>query len=94
MTDRRQVAVEPLSFGMTGFKVEDLISKDVIAELRRELPTAITAGLVIGFTDSKEIVAVAHDRREGKYNLERVDVEGTEVKLIEHVVEVLKKVVA
>ena len=93
MADRRPITVEPLSFGMTGFKVEDLVLKEVLAELRRELPTVVVGGLVIGFTDSKEMVAIAHDRREGKYNLERVDVEGTEVKLIGRVVEVLKKVV-
>jgi len=92
MTADRRIGVEPLSFGITGFKIEDLFVKDFITELREELPTSIIAHFCIGFIDSKDIVAVSYDRRDEKYKLDRVDIEGTEKKQIEHVVEVLKRV--
>jgi len=88
----RKLAVEPISFGITGIKVEDLFLKDFVAELRKELPNIVIAHFCIGFADSKDLVAVSHDRRDGKYTLERVDVEGTDVKLTGCVLEVLKRV--
>ena len=87
-----QINVEPLSYRMTGFKVEDLFLKEFVAELQRELPNSIIAHFCIGFTDSKDIISISYDRVEGKFNLERVDVEGTDIKLVRPTVEVLKKV--
>lgn len=89
---RKQITVKPLSFGMTGFKVENLFLKDFVAELKREFPTALLVHCAIGFSDSKDIIIIGHDRREGKYNTKRVDVEGSEAKSVGRVVEVLKRV--
>ena len=94
MTERERISVEPLSFGMTGFKVEDFFIKKFNDELKREFPTALIALFGIGFADSKDIIFVAYDRREGKYILERVDVEGTNAKVVKQLVEVLKRVLA
>lgn len=92
MVSEKKITVEPISFGMTGFKVEDLLLKDFIAELKRELPTSLVAHFCIGFTDSKDIIAISHDRYEGKFKLDRVDIEGSNAELVNRVVEVLKKV--
>lgn len=93
--NEKRIGVEPLSYGMTGFRVDDLFSKEFIEELKKEMPTSVIAHFCIGFTDSKNIVAVSHDRIEGKFILDRVDVEGNGVdadKRIKCVVEILKKV--
>jgi len=94
MTTNKQIKVEPLSFGMTGFKIEDLFLKNFVTELKKELPTSIIAHFCVGFLDSKDIVAISYDRRDEKFVLNRVDVEGTEKKKIESLVEVLKKALA
>lgn len=93
--NEKRISVEPQSYGMTGFKVEDLFSKEFIAKLKQEMPTSTIAHFCIGFTDSKNIVAVSHDRIEGKFILDRVYVEGEGVDAeqnIKRVVEILKKV--
>ena len=91
----KRIEVAPISYGMTGFRVDDLFSKEFIEELKREMPTSVIAHFCIGFTDSKNLVAVSHDRVEGKYTLDRVDIEGDGAgadKRIKCVVEILKKV--
>ena len=91
----KQISVEPSSFGMTGFKIEDLLAKDFIAKLKKEMPTSIIAHFCIGFSDSKNIVAVSHELIEGKFDLERVYVEGEGANAdqkVKCVVEVIKKV--
>ncbi|MCJ7423692.1 hypothetical protein MUP01_05425 [Candidatus Bathyarchaeota archaeon] len=93
--NEKRIGVQPLSYGMTGFRVDDLFSKEFIAELKKEMPTSVIAHFCIGFTDSKNLVAVSHDRIEGKFILDRVDVEGDGVdaeQRIKSVVEILKKV--
>jgi len=94
MGSKKEITVKPISFGMTGFKIEDLILKDLREELKKELPTSIVIHLGIGFTDSKDVIFISHDRQDGKYKLERVDAEGTNVELISRAVEVLKKVLS
>lgn len=97
LTNEKKISVEPLSYGMSGFKVDDLFSKDFIGELKRQMPTSVIAHFCIGFTDSKNIVAVSHEREEGKILLERVLVEGDGAdaeKNIKNVVAVLKKVLS
>lgn len=90
----KRICVEPLSYGMTGFRVDDLFAKDFITKLKKEMPTSIIIHFCIGFTDSKDVVAVSHDRRDGKYTLDRVDIEGevANAEPIKRVVEILKKV--
>ena len=93
--NEKRIGVAPLSYGMTGFRVDDLFSKAFIAELKKEMPTSVIAHFCIGFTDSKNVVAVSHERIEGKYVLDRVDIEGDGAdadKRIKCVVEILKKV--
>jgi len=91
----KKIGVEPSSYSLTGFKVEDLFSKKFVAELKKEMPTSIIAHFCIGFSDAKGIVAVSHERIEGKFDLERVYVEGeganTDHK-VKRAVEILKKV--
>ena len=91
----KQICVEPQSYAMTGVKIEDLFTEKFVTKLRKEMPTSIIAHFCIGFTDSKEIVAVSYDRQEGKFILDRVYVEGegaaAEPK-IKCVVDVVKKV--
>jgi len=93
----KRIGVEPVSYGMTGFKIEDLFAKDFIAKLKKEMPTSIIAHFCIGFSDSKNIVAVSHELIEGKFDLERVYVEGegaSAEQKIKCVVEILKKVLS
>jgi len=92
MAKDKQIIVKPISFGITGFKVEDLFLKDFLGELKKELPTSLIVHFCIGFTDSKDIVAISHDKMDGKFKLDRVDVEGTKAESIKRMVEVLKKV--
>lgn len=92
MADDKKITVKPISFGISGFKVEDLLLKDFMGELKRELPTSLIGHFLIGFSDSKDLVAISHDRVEGKFKLDRVDVEGTNAEFVSRVVEVLKKV--
>jgi len=92
MAEEKRISVEPLSYGMTGFKVEDLFSKDFIVELKKEMPTSIIVHFCIGFVDSKDLVSVSHNRRDGKYVLDRVDVEGPEIGPIKRMIEILRKV--
>jgi hypothetical protein len=79
MSTKPNVSSEPLTYGMTGFKVDDLVSPKFLAEMKKEFPTAIATFVIFGFADSKEGVAVFHDRDHdtGKFNIERVDVEGS-----------------
>jgi len=93
MTNDKQLTVEPISFGMRGFKVDDLLLKDFVAELRKELPTSMIVHFCIGFTDSKDIIAISHSRLDGTYMLDRVDAEGTNAEQVARVVKVLKKVI-
>lgn len=93
--NNKKIGIEPLSYGMTGFKVEDLFAKEFITKLKQEMPTSLIAHFCIGFTDSKNIVAVSFDRIEGKFLLDRVYVEGQGIDAeqnIKRVVEILKKV--
>ena len=92
--EEKRISVEPSSYGMTGFRVEDLFSKEFMAKLKQEMPTSIIAHFCIGFTDSKNIVAVSHDRIEGKFLLDRVYIEGDGTDAgqnVNRVVEILKK---
>ena len=94
MSNNPHVTVEPLTYGMTGFKVEDLVSQRFLEEIRKEMGNSVIAAIVIGFTDSKELVSISHDRKEGKTLLERVDVEGTEPISVRKAMEALKRVFA
>jgi hypothetical protein len=93
--NNKKIGVEPLSYGMTGFRIEDLFSKEFMAKLKEEFPTSLVAHFCIGFADSKNIVAVSYDRIEGKFVLDRVNIEGdgpdTEQN-IKRVVGILKRV--
>ena len=93
--NEKKIGVEPLSYGLTGFRVYDLFSKKFIEELKKEMPTSIVAHFCIGFTDSKNMVAVSHDRIEGKFILDRVNVEGDGAEAEQRaksVIEIFKKV--
>lgn len=92
MAEKTEISVKPLSFGMTGFKVIDLVIKEFQDELIKEFPTSIITNIIIGFSDSKDVVFLSHDRREGKFELERVDIEGSKAEMMSTMVEILKKV--
>jgi len=93
--NEKRISVEPLSYSMTGFRVDDLFAKDFIEKLKKEMPNSFIVHFCIGFSDSKDVVAISHDRRDGKYVLDRVDVEGdvANAEPLKRVVEILKKVV-
>lgn len=96
MTEKR-ISVEPLSYGMTGFRVDDLFAKAFMMELKKDMPTSVVAHFCITFTDSKNVVAVSHERLEGKTLLDHVYVEGDgpdAEQNIKRVVEILKKVLS
>lgn len=91
----KKISVEPASFGMKGFKIEDLFSKKFVAELKKGMPTSVIAHFCIGFSDAKCIVAVSHELIEGKFDLEHVYVEGEGANAdqkVKCVVEIFKKV--
>jgi hypothetical protein len=95
--NEKRISVQPLSYGMSGFKVDDLFSKGFMAELKKEMPTSVIAHFCITFTDSKNVVAVSHEILEGKILLDRVYVEGDgpdAEQNIKRVVEILKKVLS
>jgi hypothetical protein len=94
MGTKPAVVVEPLTFALTGFKVDDLVSSKFLEELKKAHPSGAVVAVVIGFTDTKEIVSISHDRDHdsGKFKFERVDVEGTEAKSVADMKEVLLKV--
>jgi hypothetical protein len=92
----KKISVEPSSFSLTGFKIEDLFSKKFIAELRKEMPTSIIGCVCIGFSDSKTIIQFQHERQDGKLDLEHVNIEGDGAGSEEKVkcaIEILKKVI-
>ena len=91
----KEISIEPQSYGMTGFTVEDLFTKEFVAKLKKEMPTSIIAHFCIGFTDAKDVVAVSISRQEGKFILGRVYVEGEGAvaeQKIKCVVDIVKKV--
>ena len=92
MASKENIEVKPIAFSMVGFKVEDLFIKEFRDILKKELPTSLLLHFCIGFSDSKEIISVTHDRDEDRYELDRVDVEGTTPNNIPQIVEILKKV--
>jgi len=87
-----RVSVQPLDYTTSGFKVEELVSEKFLAELKGNLPNALVAAILVGFTDSKEVVVVSHDRQEGKYVLDRVDIEGNNPTLIKKTLDAVEKV--
>lgn len=96
MSEKR-IKVEPVAFGMTGFNIDDLFTNDFVEKLKKEMPTSTVVVLGIGFTDSKDLVIVAHNREEGKYISDRVEINGQgkdSDQKVKCVVEVVKKVLA
>jgi hypothetical protein len=94
MKESRQITEELLSLSLTGFKVEDLFSKEFISELKKDMPTAVIGHIGIRFTDSANALSVSHDVRNGKIMTERVDVEAYVPKLAPRLAQVIKKVFA
>ncbi|MFA5364233.1 MAG: hypothetical protein WC325_03520 [Candidatus Bathyarchaeia archaeon] len=94
MATNKKIDVKPISFGMTGFTLEDLLLGDFKDELKKELPTSIITHMAITFSDSKDVIFIGHDRKDGKINVERVDIEGTNSEFVGRIVEILKKVLS
>lgn len=95
LANDKKISVAPRSYGMTGFRIDDLFSQKFIEALKKEMPTSVVAHLCIGFTDSKNLVAISHDRLEGKLVLDRVDIEGDGAdaeQRVKAVIQILKKV--
>ena len=91
----KKIGVEPSAYSLTGFKVEDLFIKKLVAELKKEMPTSIIAHFCIGFSDAKNIVSVTHELTESGFSTNRVYVEGEGANADQKVkclVEILKKV--
>jgi hypothetical protein len=88
-----RVREEPLSYATTGFKVEEMVSKEFVTAIRESIPSAVVTAVIIGFTDSKDIVIVGHDRKEGKHILERVTIEGSDMNRIRQTLNTVKKVI-
>jgi hypothetical protein len=90
-----KICIEPQSYAISGLKMDDVFTGKFLEILRKELPTSIIAHFCIGFSDSKDIISVSYDRREGKFILDKVYVEGegseAEPK-IKSVVDTIKKV--
>lgn len=91
-TRRKKLVVEPSEFEVRGFKVEELLSKEFLAKLKAEFPTAQVQHVCVLFSDSKERMLVGHDTKEGKIVSDRIAVAATESKIAARWLEVLKRV--
>jgi hypothetical protein len=89
----KRITVEPLSLRLRGFTVGDLLSKEFIDQLKKELPNAVIGHISISFEGTKETVHVSHDEEETTTNLEYVDIDGYDPKLIQGVARTIEKVI-
>lgn len=89
----KKVTEEPLSLRLRGFTVDDLMSKEFIEALKKELPNAVVGHIAISFQGTEEGVHVSHEEEDTSTNLEHVDIEGDDPKLIQGVARVIEKVV-
>jgi hypothetical protein len=85
------LASEPASFVTTGFSVADLLSKEFLTELKKEFPKAIPAALIISMEDPKGIVSISQEMSESKVKGDSVEIDGSEPKYVQRILEVLKR---
>lgn len=76
MASAKRIQAKPSSYDLSGFKLEELVSQKFLVELRKEIPAALVAGLVIGFSDDKHVVILSLEREDGKFISETVGLGG------------------
>lgn len=89
---KKKITVEPLSLRLRGFTVGELLTKEFMGQLKKELPNAVIGHIAISFEGSKESIHVSHNEEETTTNLEYVDIEGYDPKLIQGVARVIERV--
>jgi len=94
MASTKRVVTEPMCMRLRGFSVEDLFTAEFLKALKVDLPTAVVGHFAIGFTDSKDQVAISFDIKDGKLITDYVDVEGSNPKPIQSVVNVIQRVIS
>jgi len=85
------IATEPASFMVTGFSVGDLLQKDFVTEITKEFPKAVVAAIIISIEDPKGIVSISHPLKDGKIQSESVEVDGSEPKFVQRILDILKR---
>lgn len=88
----KKITVEPLSLRLRGFTVDELLSKEFIETLKKEFPNAVVGHIAISFQGSEESIHVSHSEEEKSTNLEYVDIEGYDPKLVQGVARVIERV--
>lgn len=92
MSKKRKISVEPLSYAITGINIEDFFKESFKEALQAELTTSALVGILVGFVDSKDMVMLTYQRKEGKFITDHVEIEGTDGKLTRRVLEAIQKV--
>ena len=78
MAQGKKIEATPSAYDITGLKLDALVDKKFLDELKKDIPGAFVAGLVFGFDEGKNVVILSHDREEGKYSLESVGIRGAQ----------------
>lgn len=76
MESAKRVSSEPVAYNMKGFTLDELVSPKLLSELKAVFPTAVIGAMAVGFTDSKDQIYIGHERKEGKYLPEIVEIHG------------------
>jgi len=88
-----EIKVEPLSVRVRGVTLDRLLSKEFVGMLKSLMPSVVAGHLMIGFTDSDQIIAITHERKDKKVLLDHLDVEGDDHELILKVVKAIEEAV-
>jgi len=75
-------------------KLEDLISKEFMSELKKDLPNIVAGHLMLALEGEDKIVALSHHRKGKKTKLEFLDVEGDDPDFILKVTKAIQRVVS
>ena len=93
MSGSEKLSVEPISYSVKGIKMEDFLSKEFVAEMKKEFPSIVVDGIVLYIADSEKHVTLSpRSTHDGELVLEPIDVEGDDPKFTNGVLEVIKRV--
>lgn len=92
MAKKSKIKVEPLSYAITGINIEDFFKESFKEALQAELSTSLLVAAMVGFVDSKDIVMLTYQRKDGKFITDHVEIEGTDGKITRRVLEAIQKV--
>jgi hypothetical protein len=75
LSSARRSGAGTTEFPLKGFTVDDLVSAEFMAALKEVFPSAVVPALVIGFTDSEDVISISHDRMDRRYVAKGVGVQ-------------------